>query len=144
MPGNIFIDTNLLVYSCDISNAAKQEIARHCLEELAENARGVLSTQVLQEFYVASTGKLRMRPFAAKELIRSFAHFRLITVSSEIIMDAIDCSTLFQLSFWDSLIIAAAESANCEELWSEDLNDGQVIRGVRIRNPFKQSSPHSR
>lgn len=136
MPGKVFIDTNLLVYACDSHNAAKQKLARTYLFELADTGRGVLSTQVLQEFYVTVTGKLHIDPIIAKSLIRSFSHFTLISVSHEMILDAIDCSTLLKLSFWDSLIITAAESGNCTELWAEDLSDGQLIRSLRIRNPF--------
>ena len=72
----------------------------------------------------------------AKDILHSFERFETIIITPEIIKDAIDCSIINKLSFWDALIIAAAESAGCENLWTEDLNDGQVIRGVRVVNPL--------
>jgi len=61
----------------------------------------------------------------------------MVVITPEIIKEAIDCSLINRLSFWDSLIVVAAESARCEKIWTEDLNDGQIIRGVRIENPLK-------
>jgi predicted nucleic acid-binding protein len=88
---------------------------------------------------VAATKKLGAEPLAVKDILNSFGRFETVIVAPAIIKEAIDCSIISRLSFWDALIVAAAESANCEKLWSEDLNDGQVIRGVRIENPLKAS-----
>jgi len=101
-----------------------------------DDRQGVLSTQVLQEFYVVAVTKLGMDPLAAKAAVRAFAHFDVVTVTPELIENAIDCSVLSQLSFWDGLILAAAEAACCDTLCTEDLQNGQVIRGVTIENPF--------
>ena len=97
---------------------------------------GVISTQVLQEFYVAATKKLKADPVIVKDIMRSFENFEIVTITPTIINDAIDCSILNVLSFWDALIVSAAGYAKCAKLWSEDLNTGQVIRGVKIENPF--------
>lgn len=96
----------------------------------------VISTQVLQEFYVASTVKLGVGPLTAKGLVHAFENMEAVCVDPYLIREAIDVSILNILSFWDALIVAAAASARCEALYSEDLNAGQIIRGVRIENPF--------
>jgi len=133
----IFIDTNILVYSMDNFNLEKKEKSRLLLKSLAKKHYGVISTQVMQEFYVAVTRKLCVDPVMAKNILHSFERFEIITVTPNLINDAIDCSIINQLSFWDSLILVSAESANCKEVWTEDLNDGQIIRGVKIENPLK-------
>jgi len=133
----IFIDTNILVYSLDQFESEKREKCRKLLRTLTGDLRGVISTQVLQEFYVASTTKLGADVLIVKDILHSFERFVTIIVTPQIIKEAIDCSIINKLSFWDALIVTAAESAKCEKLWSEDLNDGQVIRGVRIENPLK-------
>lgn len=132
-----FIDTNILIQALDKTDRRKMKIARQLLREAAEENRGVVSTQVLQEFYMAATKKLGVDPLAAKELLHQFQNLETIVISTGLISEAIDCSILNRISFWDSLIIAAAESAGCSVVWTEDLNDGQIIRGVQIKNPFK-------
>ena len=74
-----------------------------------------------------------------KDILNSLERFETVIIIPDIIKEAIDCGIIDRLSFWDALIVVAAESANCEKLWTEDLNDGQVIRGVRIENPIKVS-----
>ena len=132
----VFFDTNILVYCLDRHNSRKQEIARAILRKAAAEATGVVSTQVLQEFYVVATRKLNVDPLAAKEMMLAFSNLGLVTVSAEIIATAIDCSILNRIPFWDGLIIAAAEKAACTTLLTEDLNDGQIIKGIRTVNPF--------
>jgi predicted nucleic acid-binding protein len=132
----VFIDTNILIYSMDNFDKKKRKRCRIILKELAESGTGVISTQVLQEFYVAATRKLKLNPIDAKKIIHSFKNFEVVTVTSHIVDDAIDCSILNSLSFWDSLIICSAEFAHCESLLTEDLNPGQIIRSVKIDTPF--------
>ena len=132
----IFVDTNILVYSLDRFDPEKQQMSRKCLKRLTGQNKGVISTQVLQEFYVASTRKLGTDPLVAKEILNAFQRFEVVTVTPPIIDESIDCSILNRISFWDALIIVAAQSANCQTLWSEDLNPGQMIRGVTIENPL--------
>ena len=133
----VFVDTNILVYCMDDSNKKRKARCRTLVETLVGELYGVLSTQVLQEFYVAATKKLGADPLAVKDILHSFRRFERVVITPEIIKEAIDCSLINRLSFWDSLIVVAAESARCERIWTEDLNDGQVIRGVRIENPLK-------
>lgn len=132
----IFIDTNILVYCMDEFNKKKQATCRAVLKSLTNDMHGVISTQVMQEFYVATTAKLGADPLLIKDILHSLKQFEIVTISSEIIYDAVDCSILNQISFWDSLIVVAAESACCEKVWTEDLNHGQMIRGVKIENPI--------
>lgn len=132
----VFVDTNILVYSMDKHDLQKMKKSRSILKKLKEKMHGVISTQVLQEFYVVATKKLKADPIKVKDIIRSFENLEIITITPAIIEDAIDCSILNMISFWDALIVSAAESAKCSQLWTEDLNTGQVIRGVKVVNPF--------
>ena len=136
MSEKIFIDTNVLVHALDTADGKKQKRARHLLREAVESNCGVLSTQVLQEFYVVTTKKIGLEPLAAKEIIHHFQNFETVVITTPLIAEAIDCSILNRISFWDSLIVVAAESARCQAIWSEDLSNGQTIRGVQIKNPF--------
>jgi predicted nucleic acid-binding protein len=133
----IFIDTNVLVYSEDESNVAKRYIAKELIEQIVENQIPVISTQVLQEFYNASIKKLHIEETIAKDITIDFFNMEVVQITTDLIEQGIDISILYQISFWDGLIIAAAESAECSTVYSEDLNDGQIIRGVEIKNPFK-------
>ncbi len=136
MTPKVFIDTNILIYSLDNFNKKKRNISRLRLKKLSESRTGVISTQVLQEFFVSVTRKLNVNAIDAKKIMHSFNNFEVVTVTTGIINEAIDCSIFNSLSFWDSLIICSAEFAHCELLLTEDLNPGQVIRGVRVENPF--------
>ena len=133
-----FLDTNILIYAMDQADQCKKLRARNLLCSIVDEGHiGVISTQVLQEFYVASIRKLNLDPVQVKAIMHTFDEFEVVTVTSHLIREAIDCSIINRLSFWDSLIIIAAEVAHCEKIWTEDLNDGQIIRGVRVENPFR-------
>lgn len=132
----IFLDTNLLCHSMDLGDKRKMKASRLLLTRVRDQEKGVISTQVLQECYVTATRKLGMDPFHAKAVIASFEHFETVTITGALIREAIDCQILNKISFWDALIVVAAESARCDRLWTEDLNPGQIIRGVRIENPL--------
>ena len=131
-----FIDTNIFVYALDGRDGKKQEIARACIRHLLSTSEGVVSTQVLQEFFVVATRKLEHEPLAAKQLVRNMAQNELVVIDLALIESAIDTSILNPISFWDALIVSAAASANCGELLTEDLQHGAVIAGVRVVNPF--------
>jgi predicted nucleic acid-binding protein len=136
MPGRVFLDANILVYAQDSGTPKKQRKSREIITKLAESADGVISTQVMQEFFVAATRKLSVSPLAAKGVLKTFDVFDIVQVSPALIHEGVDCSILNQLSFWDSLIFAAAASAGCTTVLSEDLNAGQMILGVKVQNPF--------
>ena len=126
----------ILVYAHDTASPDKQRKSREIITQIADSASGVISTQVMQEFYVAATRELGVDPLVAKGVLKTFAVFDLVQISAPLIHEAIDCSILNQLSFWDSLIIASAASAGCTVLLSEDLNSRQTVLGVKIKNPF--------
>lgn len=132
----VFLDTNILVYCLDKHDPERQEKSRHLVKTLSQESVGVISTQVMQEFYVVATKKLRVDPLLAKDMLNSFEHFEVVSIMPSHIKDAIDCSIINRLSFWNALIVTAAESARCEKVWSEDLNNGQTIRGVKVQNPL--------
>jgi len=133
----VFLDTNILVYTVDKHNLAKRDACRGRLRQLEETGHGVISTQVMQEFYVAATGKLGVDPLIAKSLLRNFENYEIVLIDPALIQEAIDCRALYKVSFWDALIVVSAKRAACERIWTEDLNDGQTIEGVLIENPIK-------
>ncbi|MGI8726235.1 MAG: PIN domain-containing protein [Solirubrobacterales bacterium] len=131
-----FVDTNVFVYALDDAEPDKRDRARSLLAE--EHEAAVVSTQVLGELYVTATRKLEkpLRKAEAREAISWLSELPVVAVDAGLVDRAAEISDLSQLSYWDGLIIAAAESSGCERLLSEDLSDGQVIAGVRIENPF--------
>ena len=136
MSDKIFIDKNLLVYAIDSFDQDRKKHSRSILKQISNQYTGVISTQVMQEFYVAATKKLNADPVIIKGILTQLTNFEIISVSPELVFSAIDCSILNRLSFWDALIISSAASAKCKEVWTEDLNHDQIILGVRIKNPF--------
>ena len=122
----------------DVHDPRKRNACRLLLREAAEGNNGVISTQVLQEFYVAATVKLKADPLEVKAVLNSFENYEVISITPMLIKEAIDCQIINRISFWDSLIVVAAEYSKCAVLWTEDLNEGQVIRGVKIVNPLKR------
>ena len=135
----IFIDTNIIIYAYDVSAVGKHQIASHILSDLWNSGLGVLSTQVLQEFFVNIVQKIQ-KPIdkkLAKEIVRDFLRWQVVVNNGDSILDAIDIYDKYRYSFWDSMIIEAAIKGGAVFLMSEDLQHGQVISGVTIRNPFK-------
>ncbi|MDR1452818.1 MAG: PIN domain-containing protein [Candidatus Margulisbacteria bacterium] len=133
----IFIDSNILVYALDKYHKKKQLLARQTLKSIVENNNAVISTQVLQEFYTVCTRKLQLAPLRVKEYVHNYSeNLEVVQNSPELIERGIDISIISQISFWDALLIASAEYAKCSELITEDLNAGQIINGLKIRNPF--------
>lgn len=136
--GKMFIDTNILIYAFDVSAGKKHQVASHILSDLWNSGLGVLSTQVLQEFYVNVVQKIQ-KPIdqkMAQEIIRDLLKWHVVVNNGDSILDAIDISEKYGYSFWDSLIIEAALTGGVSVLLSEDLQHGQVISGVTISNPF--------
>jgi predicted nucleic acid-binding protein len=136
MSDRVFLDANIFVYAQDAGAPEKQRKSREIISKLADSGDGVISTQVMQEFFVAATRKLGVEPLVAKGVLKTFTVFEIVQVSSALIHEAIDCSILNQISFWDSLVLVAAASAGCSTIFSEDLNSGQTILGVKVHNPF--------
>ena len=138
MSGRTFLDSNVLVYSVDESPAEKAKHERAVELLSAQPANLVVSTQVLQEFFVVTTRKLKnpLSEERAARAVRGIAKLDVIGIDAPLVLAAVDTSRTVQISLWDALIIEAASRAGCERVLSEDLNANQVIRGVRIENPF--------
>jgi len=138
MSDKCFVDTNILVYAHDRSAGLKQQRAQMLLEQLWDSGQGVLSTQVLQELCVNLRRKIS-RPLAVEEvrlLIRDYATWEIITNTPESVLQALDIELRYKTSFWDALILQAAESSGAAILYSEDLATGQRYRAVRVINPL--------
>lgn len=136
-----FVDANVLVYALDASAGAKQAAARQLVERLWDEGSGCLSVQVLQEFFVTITRKVA-RPLPvdeATERVREFIAWRVFAPSAGDVLAAIGLQTKERISFWDAMIVHAAVESSCDVLWTEDLSNGRVMRGVRICNPFVPS-----
>ena len=133
----VFLDTSIFIYQLDKRDPGKQRTCRELVREHASQGQAVVSTQILQEFYVSATGKLRLDALFVKNIMRTLENMEVVTVGADLIHEAIDTSVQHKLSFWDALVIAAAQSANCRLLYSEDMNAGQTVRNVKITNPFR-------
>lgn len=136
MSDRIFLDSNVLAYCDDPREPAKQRRAVEVLADLAGADRAVLSTQVLKEYFVTATRKLHIPAEAARARVAVLARLDVVIIRPELILGAIDLHRLHGISFWDALIVRSAAVAGCGRIYTEDLNHGQVIDGVRIENPF--------
>ena len=133
-----FFDTNVIVYMHDDDAPAKRDVARRIVKDAFTKNTGVVSGQVLGETYVTLTRKIGIPVNDALEEIRRCSRFRVIEITSNLVLRAIEIQSEYGLSYWDSLVIAAAEFASCDIVWSEDLNDGQRYGSVTVRNPFAE------
>lgn len=132
-----FVDTNVLLYS--ISRAPAEARKRAIAIELLDSDDLALSVQVLQEFYVQATRVTRPDRIAhdlAVGLIRTWLRFEVQDLTVPVMVDAIQIKHLFNLSYWDAAIIAAARASRCRQVLSEDMSDGRAFEGVLIINPF--------
>lgn len=132
-----FLDTNVLIYADDLEAGAKHDRARGIVAEVLSSGEGVVSTQVLQEFFVIVTGKLGVDVAIARRKVELLAAMDVVGIDLDLILAAIDLRRLHSISFWDALILRAAAVAGCGVLLTEDLQDGQLIGGVRVENPFR-------
>lgn len=134
-----FLDTNVLVYLFDADNQEKRNCSRDILLSARASESLVLSTQVLQEFYVAATRKLArpLDPELACEAVRNFTLLSVHRVTESMVLAAIRRSISARLSFWDSLIVEAALESGSTILLTEDMQHGQVFDDVRVENPFR-------
>jgi predicted nucleic acid-binding protein len=138
MSDRYFVDTNILMYAHDTSAGEKHERAKALVEELWRDRAGVVSTQVLQELSVNLRKKVR-RPLEAKstrDVVADYLTWQVIVNSGESILEAIDLESRYLISFWDALIVQAAQSSGAEVLYSEDLADREQYGSVRVINPL--------
>lgn len=136
MAARSFIDTNVLVYAEASDAPAKQRAALAVLKQLYEGAEGVLSTQVLQEYCNVALKKLRLPVQHVRAQLDLYEQFEVIQVTPAIIRAGLDLHQTRSVSFYDALILASAQTAGCSVLFSEDMNTGEIMGGVRIVNPF--------
>jgi predicted nucleic acid-binding protein len=136
-----FVDTNVLIYAHDVDAKAKRDVAKNVLRELWSERRGVLSMQVLQEFYVNVTRKIAspLPKDAARLVVNSYSIWCMETTPAEIAA-AFRIEDESHIGFWDALIVASAAKAGTTRVLSEDLNAQQMIAGIRIENPFDHLS----
>ena len=139
MTGPVFVDTSVLVYDRDRRDPPKHERARTWMSALWQHpGLGVVSSQVLTEFYWTVTRKLRpgLSEEAARRYVRTLFAWDVVEVDQTAIAEAWAIQDRFELSFWDSLVVAAARLARCRTLLTEDLQDGQDLDGLLVVNPF--------
>jgi predicted nucleic acid-binding protein len=139
MNGKAFVDSNILIYAYDITAEAKHQTAKDLLQSLWITRSGILSVQVLQEVFVNVTRKIpKPLPISkAREIVEDYRLWVSAPTGTGTIIHAIDIQSNLEFSFWDSLIIASALEADCQQLYSEDMQHGQIIaRRLQILNPF--------
>jgi predicted nucleic acid-binding protein len=138
MSDRIFVDTNILVYAHDLSAGDRHAKASAVIESLWEAETGVISTQVLQEFYVTVTRKIKdtLTPAEAREIIRNYLAWPMQINDPETTIRASEIEEKHHLSFWDALIVAAALRLHAKKIITEDLNHGQIIEGILVENPL--------
>lgn len=147
MSDRTFVDTNVLIYAHDLDAGTKHQVALALLRTLWEERTGVLSPQVLQEFYVNVTRKIR-KPLTrvdARSVVDTYAPWCVEGSSTGDIAAAFRIEDQARIGFWDALIVAVAVRSGATRIVSEDLNAGQAIAGIRIHNPFRETTrPKSR
>ena len=140
MKDKTFVDTNVLVYAHDLDAGDKHEIAIGVVSDLWESGNGVISTQVLQELYVTLTQKVPSHPKKSqvRRILNNYLAWDLAVNNGQTILQASEIEENYNISFWDAMIVSAAYSKNAAILLTEDLNEGQLIEGIKIVNPFNQ------
>ena len=145
MTGPVFVDTNVFVYRHDNSVPEKQSRAEQWIAFLARNRAGRLSYQVLQELYATLTRpRLNFDPAEARRIVQLLSVWQPLPIEIEILERAWQVQERHALSWWDALIVAAAQASECSVLLTEDLQAGQVFDDVRVVNPFASpdNQPH--
>ena len=139
MTARCFADTNLFLYAAskDPADRAKKAVAR----ALLANEDIGISVQVLQEFAQIATAKKRLglEPEETEAILHALLEYPVLSLTGELVLDAVVIQRRYEISYWDAAIIAAARELGCELLYSEDLNPGQDYGGVVVRNPFAQA-----
>jgi len=135
----VFVDSNVLVYARDSSEPDKQPLAHAWLEHLWRSGEGRLSVQVLQEYYAVVTAKLDpgLERATARADVRDLAAWKPLVVDGRILEAGWELQDIFDLSWWDSLIVAAAQTIPCRWLLTEDLQHGQVLGDLEVVDPFR-------
>lgn len=138
MADKYFVDTNILIYAHDRSTGIKHERARQIIEGLWTTGQGVLSTQVLQELCINLRRKIA-RPLPVEEirqLLQDYLSWEIVINAPEAVIQALEIEVRYKTSFWDALILQAAEQSGAAVLYSEDLAIGQSYGSIRVVNPL--------
>ena len=143
MSDRFFVDTNILLYAHDSGTGIKHERARDLMDRLWSLRQGVLSTQVLQEFAISLRRKISppLSTRETREWITQYMRWEVVVNTSRSVLNALEIEERYQISFWDALIVQAAESAGAETLYTEDMQRGRKFGGLTIVNPFLQGAP---
>ena len=131
-----FFDTNIFIYADDASASAKQARAIQLITNYRRSGLLVISIQVLQEYFSAATRKLGVDPETAQQKVQLLARARVVRFAEDDVIAAIELHRLHRISFWDAMIVHAARLAGADVLYSEDLQHGAILAGVRVNNPF--------
>ena len=134
----IFFDTNILIYADDNADAQKQSVASKLIASEYVQGNAVISAQVMQEYYNVAVNKLKIEAVFAAQRLRFFAKFEVVSATPQLVIAATELHRLYQLSFWDAMIVQSAVTSGCHTLFSEDMNNGEIIHGVKIVNPFEK------
>jgi predicted nucleic acid-binding protein len=135
-PTGEFVDTNILIYAFDRSAGEKHRVAAELVTRLWTERRGCISIQVMQEFYVSATRKLRMPEEQATLQVRRLRLWRVHRPSVDDILAAIELNRSHSVSFWNGMILRSAQASRCSVIWTEDLSNGQQWGEMQVRNPF--------
>ncbi|MBF0618585.1 MAG: PIN domain-containing protein [Candidatus Omnitrophica bacterium] len=139
MTANVFFDSNILVYAHCVEEPQKMCIAREYIEDGTRYGIGVVSVQVLNEFYVVATQKRKvLTPAEGREGVMLLSGLRVQDLDLAIVFSAFDIEREYKIHYWDALIIASAQKAGCQTLLSEDLNHNQRFGRLTVKNPFKK------
>ena len=131
-----FLDSNVVIYANDARDPSKQQIALSVIGNAMRSGTGVVSTQVLQEYANVALGKLAQRQDVVLRQLSILERLQVVSQTPLLVRRAVELRGLYGISFWDASIVAAAESCECHEILSEDLNAGQFYGGVAVVNPF--------
>jgi predicted nucleic acid-binding protein len=132
-----FFDTNILIYADDSSAPEKKQRALELIAEHRRTGTGVVSLQILQEYFVTVTRKLRVDPRIARRKVELLAEFDVAAMGVPDILGAADLHLLHGFSFWDALVVRSAKQSGCTVLLTEDMQENREVDGVRIVNPFR-------
>jgi predicted nucleic acid-binding protein len=135
-----FIDTNVIVYANDRRDPRKQDIALNVISTAMRQRSGVISVQVLQEYANTALAKLRQQSATVLRQLALLESLSIVSPDAKMVRRSAELQALFQISFWDASILAAAETAGCRRVLSEDLTDGGINGSLRVCNPFAESS----
>ena len=141
MTSRSFIDTHVLVYAEASDAPYKQRSALDLLQRLYEQGLGVVSTQILQEYCNVALKKLRLPAQHVRSQLDLYEQFEVVQVTPTIIRAGLDLHQTRSVAFFDAIVLASAHAAGCSVIWTEDMNAGEVVNGVRISNPFSSAGP---